>query len=120
MTNETITYQDVLDLEQAYTQAKSFVDQIGFVNGYPDYPKAISKFMLSLSQGKWKNANYQPAEIITLIESLDVADMLDCRSILTACSRGERFSDGHWKNVLNGNLIDRVIGRAKTLTQESV
>lgn len=119
MTTETITYQDVLNLEQSYAEAKANTDQIGVAHGYPAYPKVVSKFMLSLSVGKWGNKAYSPSKTQALIKAIETADMLDCRSILTACSRGERFSDGYWISVLKSDVLDKVIARAKILTQDA-
>ena len=117
MSDGNFTYQDVIELEQAYNQAKALVDQIKYVNGYPDYPKTVSQFMLSLSSGKWGNTGYQPSQTPQLIKSIPTATMVDLRSILTACSRSERFGDGNWISFLHGDVIEKVIDRAKELTQ---
>ena len=116
MSDDPISYQDVLELEHAYVRAKAALDQVEIRNGYPAYPKVVSELMKSLSEGKWGNKGYDPRKTKEQIENIDSADMNICTSILTSCSRGERFSDGHWKNVLQSDIFDKVIARAKELT----
>ena len=93
------------------------MDQIEIKNGYPAYPNAVSAFMKSLTSEKWGNRAYDPRKTKEQIEHITAADMHVCTSILTACSRGERFSDGHWKRMLEGDTIDKVIARLKELTE---
>lgn len=120
MTDETITFQDVLDLENGYKEASRLADSTPFDlgTGYPNYPEPIKNFMLELSNSKWGYTGYDPAKGRELIEQIETATMLDLRSICTWCSRGERFMDGHWINVLQSDILDKVISRAKELTFE--
>ena len=119
MANDPITYDDVLELEHAYGRAKTALDQIEIKNGYPAYPKVISELMKSLSEGKWGNKAYDPRKTKEQIENIESADLHVCTSILTSCSRGERFSDGHWKRVIQGDTLDRVIARLKEITGDA-
>ena len=85
-------------------------------NGYPHYPKEVAQFMLSLSRAPWCHRWYTANQANK--ESISTATMIDLCEILTTCSRGERFSDGHWKHVLKGDVIEKVIARAKVLTAQ--
>ncbi|MEM8858384.1 MAG: DUF6508 domain-containing protein [Chloroflexota bacterium] len=119
MKGDEITYQDVLELEHAYLQAKAAIDQIEYETqqGYPTYPQEIKSFMFSLSEGKWANTAYDPRKNQAYLDNIQSADMFACTSIMTAISRGERFSDGLWKSVLQSDTLDKVIARAKQLTR---
>jgi len=115
MTDDPITYSDVLELEYAYAKAKAVLDQIEYKDGYPSYPREVASLMHSLAQGKWENKAYDPRKTQEQIENIDTADLHVCTSILTSCSRRERFVDGHWKQVLQGDTLDKVIARLKVL-----
>lgn len=119
MGSKEITYENVVTLEQEYARVKVNVKHCRVANGYPLYPEVITTFMRTLSGHPWGNRDYGPRATNSLIEQLDDATLVDCQSIFTACSRGERYANGHWIGVLESGLIDRVIGRMKSLLQES-
>ena len=119
MSSVEITHQDVIELERRYGIAKENIDGCEFFDGYPVHCAEVSEFMLSLSGRMWGNKQYSSQKVSNLIDGLETATLLDCKSIFTNCSRGERFAPGHWLVVLKGDLIDRVIARVKELVPAS-
>ncbi|MEM9775456.1 MAG: DUF6508 domain-containing protein [Chloroflexota bacterium] len=118
MKGNDITYQDVLELEYAYRRAKGAIGRIEYETqqGYPSYPMEIRSFMLSLTDSKWGNKAYDPRKTQEFLDNIESADMFACTSIMTSYSRGERFSDGLWKSVLDSDSFDKVFTRMKQLT----
>jgi len=46
------------------------------------------------------------------------ADLAEVISMLTFCQRGERFSDGHWGNMLERGYIRAILNRLEGLRQK--
>lgn len=111
MNAREISVQDLDELELQYVLAKKNVGNSKVVNGYPIYGGQVTEFMRSLSGFKWGNSTYNPSEVRSLIGQVESASLMECKSIFTDCSRGERFANGHWVRVLEGDIIDRVIDR---------
>ena len=47
--------------------------------------------------------------------AINAADLGQIKAMLTYCVRGERFSDGHWGQMIEGGQIRRVLERLEQL-----
>ena len=108
---------EVKQLEQGYKKAKSELSNITHINGYPNYPKAISEFMGSLYSPPWGISSYEPSKTKAIIESIEFASENDIRNVLMHASRSERFGDGIWCSILEGEFFPKVIARAYELAK---
>jgi hypothetical protein len=50
--------------------------------------------------------------------SIETATLSQIRSMLTFCVRGERFSDGHWEQMIREGYIRRLLERLNVIKSE--
>ncbi len=50
-------------------------------------------------------------------EFIKIAPIKDIKTMLTYCVRGERFSDGHWAEMLRSGRIVAILKRLQVLRE---
>ncbi|MEH6393319.1 DUF6508 domain-containing protein [Pseudoalteromonas sp.] len=107
---------DVEKLEKDYRQAKEALPDIDHSGGYPKYPEVISKFMNAFCAPPWLKIDYDPREVKKIMSNIDNASPDNLCNVLTNANRIERFGDGQWALLLEGDFFPLVISRAYVLT----
>ncbi|HEX7234235.1 MAG TPA: DUF6508 domain-containing protein [Nitrosospira sp.] len=80
---------------------------------YPDYDPLIEEFYRTVS-GSWLDYNYNPKQACQMLKDenlVKTASLSQIKSMLTFCVRGERFSDGHWAEMIAKGYIRRLLER---------
>lgn len=119
LTHADINLRYVTTLEQDYQKAKNALDKITDINTYPVYPKAISGFMEKVCQPPWfdrsSTCSCTVKDIERITANIETASIPELCCVLVGFSRFERFSDGYWIGVLEGDRLGPVIARLKQL-----
>jgi hypothetical protein len=87
---------------------------------YPNYSPIVEEFFQRI-QGNWIDYEYNPEQAYQMLkdENLVKAASLDqVKVMLTFCKRGERFSDGHWANMIEKGYIRRLLERLNEIKHE--
>jgi hypothetical protein len=87
-------------------------DALGVIHmPYPEYHPAVNQFFALLGQPCWLDYDYKPEEATRTLEQIEILSLPEIRSLLTFCLRGERFSDGHWEEMIEKGYIRRILER---------
>jgi hypothetical protein len=81
---------------------------------YPKYTPKVKEFFRVASQEQWLDYVYSPDNALHKIESqnfIQFASLLDLKSMITFCVRGERFCDGHWGDMIENGTIRKILER---------
>ena len=87
---------------------------------YPDYHPLVHEFF-SLGVGPWIDYEYNPEQAYQMLKDEQViktASLPQIKSMLTYCVRGERFSDGHWEEMIEKGYIRRILERLNEIKLE--
>ncbi len=87
---------------------------------YPTYPRKVEKFFRLASEEWWNAYGYTPevaGELLESDEAIASASMDEVKWMLTACVRGERFSDGWWEHLIRNGRIARILKRLSELRE---
>lgn len=80
---------------------------------YPEYHPAVDEFIRAASQECWRDYDY--TENIKSIQPdpklIASASLQQLRTLLTYIVRGERFSDGHWGEMVTKGIVCAVLVR---------
>jgi hypothetical protein len=93
-----------------------------FTMPYPDYDPLVEEFYRTVSGGGWLDYEYNPEQAYQMIRDearIKTASLAQVRSMLTFCVRGERFSDGHWAEMIEKGYIRRLLERLEVIKTES-
>jgi Family of unknown function (DUF6508) len=85
---------------------------------WPDYPDAVTEFFSAAGEAPWSDHNYSPSAAGKKVRDLAPytnASLDEVRTMLTWCTRGERFCDGHWAAVLDDGTVFRLLDRLESL-----
>lgn len=88
---------------------------------YPVYAADVVAFFESAGQDCWSDGAYEPEAAAAMLADdarIESATMAQIRTMLTYCVRGERFSDGHWDDVLRSGRIVALLKRLQALRRE--
>jgi hypothetical protein len=88
---------------------------------YPTYHPTVEEFFRAVSSGGWLDHEYDPERAYQMLkdEALAQRASLDqIKSMLTFCVRGERFSDGHWEDMIQKGYIRRLLERLNKIAEE--
>ncbi len=88
---------------------------------YPKYVPLVEEFFRTASQDQWLDYNYLPENALLKIQSqnfIQSASLPDVKSMLTFCLRGERFSDGHWGEMIEKGIIRALLERLVVIGSE--
>lgn len=87
---------------------------------YPDYDPLVEEFYRAVSGG-WLDAGYNPEQAYQMIQDEDLikaASLSQIKTMLTYCVRGERFSDGHWAEMIAQGHIRRLLERLNVIAEQ--
>lgn len=85
---------------------------------WPIYDPLVREFMHAAAQPCWCDYAYKPVESGAMLrcpEVIDRADLLQIKTMLTYCVRGERFCDGLWGGVVGNGTVQRLLRRLDEL-----
>ena len=87
---------------------------------YPDYHPLVHEFF-RLGGGPWIDYEYNPEKAYQMLkdeQAIKTASLSQIKSMLTYCVRGERFSDGHWEEMIEKGYIRRILERLNEIKLE--
>ena len=82
---------------------------------YPKYDPLVEEFF-RFGGGRWIDYEYNPEQAYQMLKDetrLKTASLVEIKPMLTFCVRGERFSDGHWGEMIEKGYIRRILERLK-------
>jgi len=90
-------------------------DQSGVISmPYPEYDAIVDEFFYAAANECWLDYNYRPEEARQMLDDEDfiqTSSLSQIKTMLTFCVRGERFSDGHWAEMIENGTIRRLLER---------
>jgi len=87
---------------------------------YPNYDSLVEEFFNAV-RGAWLDYEYDPEQAYQMLkdeQAVKTASLLQIKSMLTFCVRGERFSDGHWGAMIEKGYIRRLLERLNEIKSE--
>jgi hypothetical protein len=81
---------------------------------YPIYNKLVEEFIQAASSECWQDYSYHPEIAYVMLKDDDViksADLSQIKTMLTFIVRGERFSDGHWGDMIRRGYVRKLLER---------
>ncbi|HET6596445.1 MAG TPA: DUF6508 domain-containing protein [Anaerolineales bacterium] len=87
---------------------------------YPSYNPLVEEFFCHVSS-RWLDYEYNPEQVYEMLKdesAIKTASLAEIKSMLTFCVRGERFSDGHWGEMIEKGYIRRVLERLNQIKSE--
>jgi hypothetical protein len=97
------------------------VDKIGIVGmPYPIYPPRVTEFFRLAGKPCWNDYHYEPEHAGNLVQddgAIATASLDQIKTMLTYCTRGERFCDGHWGSMITGGRIGAILRRIEALRE---
>ena len=88
---------------------------------YPEYDPLVEDFYRLVASECWLDFGYNPEEAARMIrdeEFVRSASLSQIKTMLTFCLRGERFSDGHWAEMIKGGYIRNILERIDQLSMD--
>lgn len=92
-----------------------------FTMPYPKYNPLVEEFFTTISRDGWLDHEYQPEQAIQMLQDehlVKQASLDQIRTMLTFCVRGERFSDGHWGEMIQKGYIRQLLERLEEIKSE--
>jgi len=87
---------------------------------YPSYAPLVEEFFNEV-RGAWLDYEYNPEQAYQMLkdeEAVKTASLTQIKSLLTFCARGERFSDGHWEQMIEKGYIRWILERLNEIKSE--
>lgn len=87
---------------------------------YPSYNSLVEEFFRLVSS-RWLDYEYDPEQAYQMLKDenrVKAASLTEIKSMLTFCVRGERFSDGHWGEMIETGYIRRILERLNEIKSE--
>lgn len=87
---------------------------------YPVYAPEVLKFYSLAGQEFWSDYQYNPQAAGKMLKDdafIAQADLKQLKTMITYCVRGERFSDGHWSQMLETGRIQAILKRLQVLQE---
>jgi len=81
---------------------------------YPQYHNLVHEFFHAVAGESWMDYEYKPEQAYQMLkdeELVRTASLSQIKTMLTFCLRGERFSDGHWAQMIEEGHIRRLLER---------
>lgn len=85
-----------------------------FTLPYPNYKEVVEEFFHAVASGGWIDYEYNPEQAYQMLKDknqIKSASLPQIKTMLTFCLRGERFSDGHWAQMIEEGYIRRLLER---------
>jgi hypothetical protein len=92
-----------------------------FTLPYPKYNPVVEEFFRAVSSGGWLDYEYNPEQAYQMLRDENViktASLDQIKKMLTFCARGERFSDGHWGEMIEKGYIRRLLEQLKEIKSQ--
>ena len=92
-----------------------------FTVPYPHYNPVVEEFFRQVSSAGWLDTVYDPEQAYQMLKDesgIKTASVPQIRTMLTFCVRGERFSDGHWAQMIEEGYIRRLLERLNEIKSE--
>jgi len=90
---------------------------------YPNYHSLEEEFFRLVSSGGWLDYEYDPEQAYQMLKDenlIKTASLSQIKTMLTFCVRGERFSDGHWGQMIEKGYIRRLLERLNEIKSEQL
>ena len=87
---------------------------------YPNYNPLVEEFFRHVSSS-WLDYEYdleQAWQMLRDEDLLKIASLSQIKTMLTFCVRGERFSDGHWGEMIAKGYIRRILERLNEIKSQ--
>jgi hypothetical protein len=87
---------------------------------WPEYNPVVEEFY-RLVASAWLDTGYDPDEAARMLadkEYVSGASLSQIKIMLTFCVRGERFSDGHWAEMIQNGYIRQLLERLDVIGSE--
>lgn len=94
-----------------------------FTIPYPKYNPLVEEFFRHVSSGGWLDYEYNPEQAYQMLKDeqlIKSASLLQIKTMLTFCVRGERFSDGHWAQMIEEGYIRQLLERLNEIKSEQL
>jgi hypothetical protein len=91
-----------------------------FTLPYPSYDPLVEEFFNEVRRA-WIDYEYNPEQAYQMLkdeQAVKKASLSEIKSMLTFCVRGERFSDGHWGEMIEKGYIRRILERLIEIKSE--
>jgi hypothetical protein len=91
-----------------------------FTLPYPTYDPLVEEFFHS-GGGVWMDHEYNPEQAYQMLQdeqTVKTASLPQIKTMFTFCVRGERFSDGHWAEMIEKGYIRRILERLNEIKVE--
>jgi hypothetical protein len=91
-----------------------------FTLPYPNYNPLVEEFFRTVSSS-WLDYEYNPEQAYQMLKdenAVKTASLPQIKSLLTFCVRGERFSDGHWGEMIEKGYIRRILERLNEIKSQ--
>jgi uncharacterized protein DUF6508 len=88
---------------------------------YPNYNPVVGEFFRLVSGDGWLDPGYDPERAYQMLKdenTIKNASLSQIKSMLTFCVCGERFSDGHWAQMIEEGYIRRLLERLNEIKSE--
>ncbi len=85
-----------------------------FTLPYPKYNSVVEEFFYNVASESWIDYDYSPEQAYQMLKDenlVKTASLSQIRTMLTFCLRGERFSDGHWAEMIEKGYIRSLLER---------
>jgi hypothetical protein len=85
---------------------------------WPEYDPVVEDFFKRAGADCWLDYEYQPEaawQMLRTPELVESASLEQIKTMLTYCTRGERFADGHWAEMIEEGHIRRLLVRLEQL-----
>lgn len=87
---------------------------------WPEYDPLVAEFFRQLAAECWSDYGYKPEIAYRMLMEeggVEQASLEQIKTMLTFCLRGERFSDGHWEEMIKQGHIRRLLTRLQALRE---
>lgn len=87
---------------------------------YPSYDPLVEEFFNAVRE-VWIDYAYNPEQAYQMLkdeQAVRTASLPQIKSMLTFCVRGERFSDGHWAEMIEKGYIRRILERLNEIKSQ--
>ncbi len=92
-----------------------------FTFPYPNYNSVVEEFFHTVAGNGWLDYEYNPEQAYQMLKDENIikaASLSQIKTMLTFCVRGERFSDGHWGEMIEKGYIRRLLERLNEIKSE--
>lgn len=85
---------------------------------WSEYSPVVTEFFTLAAADCWSDFEYDPEAAYRMLRTpglVETASLEQIKTMLTFCRRGERFSDGHWADMIEAGHIRRLLTRLERL-----